>query len=148
MIRSVLAVLAGVAVLTATSFAVEALANPLMMRMFPVSLPNRAAISYNLSASLFLFAYTALCIAGGGYVTAWLVNRSPVRHAVVLGIVQTALTVLAMVSLPEGGPLRNWTATILLTVPAAWCGGLLRISRERRIRGLNGNASQTSSAAS
>jgi hypothetical protein len=148
MIRSVLAVLAGIAVLTATSFAIEALANPLMMRMLPLSLPDSAAISYNLPANLFLFAYTALSVAGGGYVTAWLVNRAPVRHAVILGIIQTAMTVWAMVSLPEGGPLRNWIATIVLTVPAAWCGGMLRVSRVRRIGSLNGNTSRTSSAAS
>jgi hypothetical protein len=134
MIRSALAVLAGIAVLTVASFAIEAAANPLMMRMFPHSLPNRAVIGHNLLASLFLYAYTALSIAGGGYVTAWLVNRSQVRHAVIMGVIQVALTVLAMMSLPEGGPLRNWIATILFTVPAAWFGGILRANRTSRAR--------------
>ena len=129
MIRSLLAVLAGIATLTVTSFAIEAVANPLMMRMFPHSLPNRAAISQSLPASLFLFAYTALCVACGGYVTAWLVSRSPVRHALIMGVVQVGLTVWAMVSLPNEAPLRNWLAAILLTVPCAWCGGWFRLYR-------------------
>jgi hypothetical protein len=126
MIRSVLAVLAGIAVLTVTSFAIEAVANPLMMRMFPHALPDRAAIGYNLPAALFLFAYTSLCVAGGGYVTAWLARRSPVRHAVIMGAVQVALTFWAMLSIREQAPLRNWIAGIVLTVPAAWCGALVR----------------------
>jgi hypothetical protein len=43
MIRSVLAVLAGIAALTVTAFAIEAAANPLLMKMFPSALPNEAA---------------------------------------------------------------------------------------------------------
>jgi len=125
MIRSVLAVVAGIAALTVTSFAIEALADPLLMRLFPQALPTRAAISQNLQASLFMFAYTALCIAFGGYVTAWIARRSPVRHALVMGVLQTGLTVLAMFSLKEQAPLRNWIVALALTIPCAWAGGAL-----------------------
>ena len=126
MIRSALAVLAGIVALTITSFAIEAAVDPLMMRLFPHALPNRAAISYNLPAALFLFSYTFLCVAAGGYVTAWLARRSPVRHSLVLGGVQVALTVWAMFALRNQAPLRNWIVALVLTIPAAWCGGLLR----------------------
>ena len=126
MLRSVLVVLAGIAVLTVTSFAIEAVANPLMLKMFPQALPNEAAISHNGMAALFMAAYTTLCIAFGGYVTAWLASRFPVRHAVIMGAIQVALTVWAMMSLPDKAPLRNWITGILLTVPAAWCGGRTR----------------------
>ena len=51
-----------------------------------------------------------------------------------MGVVQVALTVLAMVSLREGGPLRNWIAAIVLTVPAAWYGGAFRANRMSRVR--------------
>jgi len=47
-------------------------------------------------ASLFLPTYTALCVAAGGFVTAWLARRSPVRHALIMGVIEVALTVLAM----------------------------------------------------
>jgi hypothetical protein len=134
MIRSVLAVLAGIVALTVTSFAIEAVANPLMMRMFPDALPDRAAISQSLPASLFLFGYTALCVACGGYVTAWIVNRSPVLHALIMGVLQVALTVWAMLSLPNEAPLRNWIVAIVLTVPCAWVGGRLRSDQTSRVQ--------------
>jgi hypothetical protein len=95
MIRSLLALLAGIALLTATSFAIEAVANPLLTRTFPELLPNKAAIQHYGFANLFLFAYTALCVTAGGYVTAWAANRRPVRHAVIMGTIQLALTVRA-----------------------------------------------------
>jgi hypothetical protein len=125
-VRSILAVLAGIAVLTITSFAIEAAADPLLLRMFPGALPNRNAISYNLPASLFMLAYTMCCIAAGGYVTAWLARRAAVRHAVVMGSIQVALTLWAMQSFPEKAPLRNWIVGMALTVPAAWGGARLQ----------------------
>jgi hypothetical protein len=128
MIRSALAILAGIVTLTITSFAIEAAADPLMTRLFPHTLPNRAAISHNLPAALFLFAYTALCVAAGGYVTAWIARRSPMLHAALMGAAQVALTVWAMMSpsLRNEAPLRNWIGALVFTIPAAWCGGLLR----------------------
>lgn len=126
MIRSIMAVLAGIAVLTATSFAIEAVANPVLLRMFPAALPNESAISHNPPATVFLFTYTSLCVAAGGYVTAWLARRSEKMHAVIMGGVQTVLTIGAMLSIPDQAPLRNWIVSIALTVPAAWCGGVLR----------------------
>ena len=133
MIRGALAVLAGIGVLTVASFAIEAAADPLMMRVFPHALPNRAAISHNVPATLFLFAYTALCVAAGGYVTAWVAHRSPVWHAVAMGAVEVALTVWAMFSLPNEAPLLNWIGAMVLTIPAAWFGGLLRVGRTRSV---------------
>jgi len=126
MIRSILAVLAGIAVLTVTSFAIEAVANPMLLRMFPAALPNESAINHNLPATLFLFTYTSLCVAAGGYVTAWLARRSESLHAMIMGGVQALLTTWAMFSIPDQAPLRNWIVGIVLTVPAAWCGGMLR----------------------
>jgi hypothetical protein len=128
MIRSTLAILAGIVTLTITSFAIEAAIDPLMTRFFPHALPNRIAISHNLPATLFLFSYTFLCVAAGGYVTAWIARRSPVLHSLLMGVVQVALTVLAMTSssLRNEAPLLNWIGALVFTIPAAWCGGLLR----------------------
>jgi hypothetical protein len=129
--RSILAVIAGIAVLTATSFAVEAAVDPLLMHAFPQALPNRAALSYNLPASVLLFAYTSLCIVAGGYVTAWIARRSPVWHAAAMGLVQEGLTVWAMASLGDIAPRRNWIVTLIVTIPMAICGGLLRARHTR-----------------
>jgi hypothetical protein len=125
MIRSILAVLAGIVVLTIASFAIEAAADPLLLKMFPQALPNQAAISYNLPASLFMIGYTTLCVAAGGYVTARLARRSGMLHAVVMGVIQVGLTVWAMEAFADKAPLRNWVLTMALTVPATWSGGKL-----------------------
>ena len=117
MIRSVLAVLAGIAVLTVASFAIEAVANPLMMKMFPAAL------------RIVTLVYTMLSVAAGGYVTAWLARRAQVRHAVIMGIIEAALTIMAMLRLPGLAPLGSWVAGIVLTTPAAWLGGMVRVKR-------------------
>jgi hypothetical protein len=65
MIRSALAVLAGIVVLTGTSFASRS--------ALVANVPERAAQprgdQSHLPATLFQLAYTLLCIAAGGYVT-------------------------------------------------------------------------------
>jgi hypothetical protein len=129
MIRSILSVPAGIAALTISAFAIEAVADPLLMRMFPTALPNEAAITQNQFSSLFLYAYTALCIVFGGYVTAWIARRAQVLHALIMGAIQVGLTALAMISFRNGGPLQIWIVSMTMTLPAAWLGGFLRARR-------------------
>jgi len=132
MIRSIAAVLAGLIVLTVTSFAIEWAVDPLLLRLFPQALPNRSALEANLYAALFMYFYTALCVVAGGYVTAWVARRSPVAHAVAMGVVELGLTAWAMKAVVVHAPLRNWIVGIALVVPAAWCGGLLRAKQVTR----------------
>jgi hypothetical protein len=124
MIRSILAVLAGIAVILVTSFGIEAAVNPLLMRLFPDALPNEAAMSHNAAAWLFTFAYTFLCVVAGGYITARLASRFPIRHAVALGLLQSALTVPAMMAFPNQAPWWGWAISMVMVIPAAWLGGL------------------------
>ena len=131
MIRSILAVIAGIAALTITSFAIEAVANPILLRIFPETLPDEAAINRNVPASLFLFTYMTLCVVFGGYVTAWIARRSPVRHALIMGAVQLGLNVMAYFSFTDLAPLQIWIISALLVVPAAWFGGVLRARQEK-----------------
>jgi hypothetical protein len=122
MVRSVLAILAGVATLTAISFGIEALANLLLTQSALHSLPGR----------LFGFAYGALSIAAGGYVTAWIARRAKILHAAVLGGVQSLLTVLAMIAMWNHAPAANWIVTLAITFPACLLGGLLFARRAGR----------------
>lgn len=126
MIRSVLSVLAGIVVLTSASFAIEAVANPLLLHAFPQALPNAAALASNPFARTFTFAYGLACVAAGGYVAARIARRSPVWHAAAMGIVQAGLTVAAMFS-PEGNHASTiqWILIATLTIPAALAGGFL-----------------------
>ena len=133
MIRSVLSVLAGIAVLTATSFAIEAALNPLLIRAFPETLPGPEALSSNPWIRTLTFAYGLMCVAAGGYIAARLARRLPVTHAAVMGIIQAGLTILAMLS-PVGNhasPLQ-WIIIAILSIPAAIAGGVVCKGRKTK----------------
>jgi hypothetical protein len=126
MLRKILSVLAGIAVLTVASFAIEAVVNPLLLREFPQALPSPAALSTNLWVRLLTFVYGLTCVAAGGYVTARIARRLPIAHAAAMGILQAGLTIAAMLS-PEGShatPIQ-WIMTAILSIPAAMAGGFL-----------------------
>jgi len=133
MLRSVLAVLAGIVVLTAASFAIEALLNPLLLRAFPEALPTSAALSANPWSRTLTFTYGMLCVAAGGYVAAQIARRLPVRHAAAMGIVQASLTILAMFS-PESShaSTAQWIVIAALSIPAALAGGAMYQARIAR----------------
>ena len=132
MIRSILAILAGIATLAGASFAIEAAVDPLLLRLFPQALPSEAALAYNLPAMLFQVSYTTLCIVAGGYVTAWVARRRMALHAVIMGAIEVGLTVLAMRAFADKAPLRMWIASMIITTPAAWCGGVLAARSDRK----------------
>lgn len=144
MLRSVLSVIAGIVVLTATSFAIEAVMNPLLLRLFPLALPGPAALSTNHWVRALTFAYGLTCVAAGGYVTARLARRLPIKHAAAMGIVQAGLTIMAMLS-PEANHATRlqWIATAILSIPAALAGGALYKGRKHdgnlQGRGRGGN---------
>lgn len=109
MIRSTLAVAAGIVTLTLTSFGIEAV----------VGAPPG-----------WTTAYTLVCIGAGGYVTALVSPRTGVRDAVVMGMVELVFTIGAMLAL--GGPLAAWRPGMLLMIPAAMLGGIVR-AKQRRV---------------
>lgn len=63
MVRSVLSVLAGIAVLTLASFAIEAALNPLLLQAFPEALPGPEALASNPWVRALMFAYGLMCVA-------------------------------------------------------------------------------------
>jgi hypothetical protein len=131
MLRSLLAILAGLIVIVVTSFAIEAAVTPLLLRMFPAALPDEAAMSHSTGAWLFTFAYTLLCVVAAGYVTARLSPHHAVRHALIVGALQSLLTIPAMVAFGDKAPLWGWILSMVLVIPAAWWGGMLYARRPR-----------------
>ena len=128
MLRSMLAVLAGIAVLTASSFAIEAAVNPLLLRAFP----GPEALASNLWVKTLTFAYGLLCVAAGGYITARFARRLPIQHAAAMGIVQAGLTILAMLSPVANSASRlQWIAIAIVSIPAALAGGIVYQGRTR-----------------
>jgi peptidoglycan/LPS O-acetylase OafA/YrhL len=115
-IRSVLAILAGIATLTAASFAIELV----------------VAIAYNGPARVFQITYTTLCIAAGGYVTARVARRRMALHAAIMGVIEVGLTVLAMRTFADKAPPGMWIASMIMTAPAAWLGGVIAAQQAAR----------------
>jgi hypothetical protein len=131
MLRSVLSIPAGIAVLTVASFAIEAALHPLLIWAFPETLPGSEALSSNSWVRTLTFAYGFICVAAGGYVTARVARRLPIAHAAVMGIIQAGLTIVAMLS-PVGNHASKlqWILTAILSIPAAFVGGLVYKGRK------------------
>jgi len=101
----------------------------LTMRMFPDALPDQAAMNRNAWVKLFMLIYTLVCVACGGYVTAWMARRSEARHAVIMGVIEAAMTVWVISELRGHAPLWSGIVGAVLVVPAAWYGGMIRVKR-------------------
>jgi hypothetical protein len=131
MIRSLLSVLAGIAVLTVVSFAIEAALDPLLLWAFPKALPGPQALASNPWVRTLTFAYGLLCVAAGGYVAARLARRQPVTHAAGMGVLQAGLTIMAMLS-PAGyhASRLQWIMIAILNIPAALLGGIVSKGRK------------------
>jgi hypothetical protein len=124
LLRGILAVLAGIIVLTIVSFGIEAAVGPWITGHLP-----------QVWARLIMLAYTMLSVAAGGYVTAWLALRSRLLHAVIMGALEAAMTAWVVVKLPgHGGPLWPGIAAIVLIIPAAWSGAMIYARQARPLR--------------
>jgi len=135
MIRSILAVLAGLLALTIVSFAIEAAADPILLHLFPQALPDTAALGGNLPARLLMVAYTTFAIGVGGYVTAWIARRSQLTLAAIMGAIEVALTLYVMIAgpfhEPHPAPPAIWITGLILMIPAACLGAILRARQEK-----------------
>ena len=114
--QSILAVLAGILTLSITSFAIEAAANPILMRL--LGLPDEAALARHPGVRNATLAYSMLCVALGGYVCARLAPKRPLHHAIVMGALQSGMTLFAMQSMPELASPTQWLVIAALSFPA------------------------------
>jgi len=133
MIRSILAVLAGLIALTVVSFAIEIAADPLLMHLFPAALPDAAALAGSVPARLFMVAYTTFAIGVGGYVTAWIARRPGLMLAAIMGAIEVVFTLYVMIAGPfheaHPAPRFVWIGGLILMIPAACLGAAIRAKR-------------------
>lgn len=136
MIRSFLAVFVGLVVLTIASFAIEAAADPLLMHLFPQTLPDAGALQGSLPARLFMLAYTTLSIGLGGYITAWIARSSQLTLAAIMGIIEVAFTLYVMNYVPiqetHSMPPWVWILGLILMIPAACVGAAIQATVHQR----------------
>jgi len=130
MIRSILAVLAGLVALTIVAFAIELAVDPLLMHLFPQALPDAAALGGNIPARIFMVVYTTFAIGVGGYVTAWIARRSQLTLAAIMGAIEAAFTLYVMIAGPfheaHPAPPAVWITGLILMIPAACLGATIR----------------------
>src|SRR5208282_770719 len=110
---------------------VEAAMDPLLLWLFPQALPDQAALGLNPIVRAVMFTYGAASIIAGGYVAARIARRAPVGHALAMGVLQSALTLYAMLALTKHASAWVWLTSAIMAVPAAWIGGLVYVRRER-----------------
>ena len=75
---------------------------------------------------LLAFAYRLIYQVLGGYVTAILAPNRPLRHAVILGIIGTALSIVGV--FVAWNLSDHWypIALVVTALPSAWLGGKLK----------------------
>jgi len=119
-LRGALAVLAGIGVFTLALLGMNA-AGSAIVGAEPEWI-NRS------TTTQVLWAFgNAVSMIAGGYVAAWLAPGARVAHAVIVGTIQTGLTLAAFLTLRNTAtPTWLWVVGMALTVPAAWLGGRLR----------------------
>jgi uncharacterized membrane protein YtjA (UPF0391 family) len=117
-LRSVAAILAGLVAIAALSLATDMVLHAL--EIYPPwgepmhdTLLNAVALSYRC-------VYAVV----GGYITARLAPRSPLRHALILGVVGMVLSALGGISATTAnlGPIWFSVALVLISLPCAWIG--------------------------
>ena len=121
--RSVLAVLAGLAAFSLALFAMEAGGTALMFRIDPSLPPDASIINRNAVTMALWVVWLAVSMAAGGCVTARIAPGRRAGHAAAMGTIQALMTLAAMFSVQSDDPLWFWIAGIAAMIPAAWYGG-------------------------
>jgi hypothetical protein len=111
--KSVIAVVAGLAIFGAALFAMEGVTGPVM--------------DFTTRGQGLWLAWEAVGMIAGGYVSARLAPRAPAAHAIAVGAIEALMTAAAMVVMHDGRSLPRWfwIAGIALMMPAGWLGGAI-----------------------
>lgn len=120
MVRSVLAIVAGLAVFTLLLVGASAVGGQLAG-----GAPEW--MSRGVTRQIVWLAWNIVSMMGAGYVAAAVARRAPVVHAVVMGGIQAIFTLAAMMTVTDTAtPHWLWIGGIVSTMPAAWLGARLR----------------------
>lgn len=81
-------------------------------------------------------AYRIVYGIAGGYVAGRFAPNKPIKHALIVGVIGLALSIVGVAMHwnkgPEFGPKWFSVALVLTTLPCAWAGGKLVMARPRR----------------
>jgi hypothetical protein len=119
LLRGALAVLGGIAVFSLALVAIDSAGSAI--------LGADVWINQSPATRVIWLCGNVISMIAGGYVAAWIAPGARVMHAVLVGTIQTGLTLAAFLTLNDDTvPTWLWVAGMVLTVPAAWVGGRLQ----------------------
>jgi len=126
MIRSIIAVIAGSVVWMVTALGMD----EVLRKLIPNSFGTKGEVE-SVPLLLFMLSYTLLFSVLGGYVTAYIARRKEIQHALILGVLQLAMGIMATIQFFDTAPLWFHLTFLLLLVPANIAGGQLRIMQQQ-----------------
>ena len=124
MARSVVAILAGFLAVVVLSLATDQLLH--VLQVYPPWGEPMDATGLNMLALSYRIVYTLL----GGFITARLAPRAPMRHVTILGLIGLAAgTAGAIVAITQADLGPNWypIALAVTAYPCTWLGGRLGV---------------------
>jgi hypothetical protein len=126
LLRSVAAVVGGIAVYSLLLFGATAAGDALLGRN------ESELINGSVATQILWLIWNIAGMVSAGYAAAMIAPRAPAAHAIVMGTIQALFTLGAMFTAHgEISPPWLWIAVIAMTIPAAWSGARLRQVRSR-----------------
>jgi hypothetical protein len=125
--RSTLAVLVGFVAVAGLSLATDQVLH--VLEVYPPWGQPMYDAGLNLLALSYRCVYTVL----GGYLTATLAPRNPMRHVLILGAIGFVLSLAGAISTASMnfGPVWYPVALVITAFPCVWLGGLIHRARKR-----------------
>ena len=117
--RSAVAVLGGLVAVFVLSLGTDQVLHTLQV------FPPWGQPMYETGLLLLALAYRIVYGVVGGYVTARLAPRHPMRHALALGVVGLGLSTAGAIGMRDLGPSWYPIALVVSALPCAWLGGVL-----------------------
>ena len=121
MMRSVWAVVAGFLFIAVLSFGTDAIMRVMWPRLFDASGGTSNFVILCLTT-----VYVGVFAVVGSYITARLAPANPMKHALTLGTLGLAFTLMATMKTWNTEPAWYNILNLLLVMPYAWFGGRLR----------------------
>jgi hypothetical protein len=126
--RSVIAIVAGFVLIAALSFGADAVLRSVLPSVFSSTGRVESA-----PVLLLVIAYVFVFAVVGCYLTARLAPSSPLKHALVLGVLGLIFNIIGTIALWNSAPAWYHVVALLLVMPAAWLGGRLREAQLRQM---------------
>lgn len=125
MVRSILAIVVGFIFIGVLAFGTDAALRSAMPGAFGAN-GRVDGVPLLLFTQLYVFVYAV----AGCYLAAWIAGRKPMQHALILGVLGLVFNVVGTVKMWDTAPAWYHIVALLLVMPAAWVGGMIRARQQ------------------